>query len=188
MVNKISENVWKIVCNSNIYILKINNEFIAIDAGDRSYHDEVKDELKKIVDPDKVSKVLLTHLHCDHTGCVDLFPSAEFFASKEAIEDYNENSFGAVLGQDLIKKFGIKLNPLPKEIAGLKVIKTPGHSRGSVCFYLESRKVLFSGDTLFSEDHYGRVDLPTSAPELMQESLAIIPKFKILCPGHDYDL
>ena len=41
----------------------------------------------------------------------------------------------------------------------LKVIHTPGHSAGSVCFYAEEDKFLISGDTLFFES-VGRTDFP----------------------------
>jgi glyoxylase-like metal-dependent hydrolase (beta-lactamase superfamily II) len=39
------------------------------------------------------------------------------------------------------------------------VLHTPGHTPGSVCFFLEQDKLLFSGDTLFA-DGEGRTDLP----------------------------
>ena len=47
------------------------------------------------------------------------------------------------------------------EAAGLKIlmIATPGHSKGSMCFLLESQRMLFSGDTLFSQS-VGRCDFP----------------------------
>jgi hydroxyacylglutathione hydrolase len=68
----------------------------------------------------------------------------------------------------------------------IRVIHTPGHSPGCVCFYLEKEKVLISGDTLFC-GAMGRLDLPTSKPALMPSSLkkiAHLPKDTRVIPGH----
>ncbi len=67
-----------------------------------------------------------------------------------------------------------------------KVIHTPGHSPGGVCFYSEELKVLISGDTLF-RGSFGILSLPTAQPELMWISLSNLwrlPKETIVYPGH----
>ena len=67
-----------------------------------------------------------------------------------------------------------------------KVIETPGHSMGSVCYYCESEKVLFSGDTLFYGS-CGRVDFVDSDPKGMLASLrklAKLPADVKVFPGH----
>jgi len=190
MAKKISDNIWKISCNSNIYVLKLGKEWVVIDAGDREYHDSIASEIEEIVPLDKISKVLLTHLHYDHIGNIDLFHDAEFYASEDEIRSYYANSDDVILSGDIISKYGIELNPLPKKIGALEVIQTPGHTKGSVCFYLRKEKILFSGDTLFSMKHCGRTDLPTSAPEKLKKTLDLLYTYdiKTLCPGHDYDL
>lgn len=67
-----------------------------------------------------------------------------------------------------------------------KVIHTPGHSAGSVCFYCEQENLLFSGDTIF-RGAIGNTSFPTSRPDLMRHSLAKLGKLpsqtKVL-PGH----
>ncbi|MDM7202729.1 MAG: MBL fold metallo-hydrolase, partial [Thermodesulfobacteriaceae bacterium] len=71
----------------------------------------------------------------------------------------------------------------------LKVIHTPGHSPGSVCFWEEEEGILFTGDTLFVQG-IGRADLPGGNYKLMMESirkrLLILPKETKIYPGHDY--
>ena len=69
----------------------------------------------------------------------------------------------------------------------LKVISTPGHTIGSVCFYIEEEKVLISGDTLF-EASVGRTDFPTGSSRQLIESiktrLFILPDDTSVFPGH----
>lgn len=67
-----------------------------------------------------------------------------------------------------------------------KVIHTPGHSPGGVCFYCADEAVLISGDTLF-RGSIGNLSLPTSNAELMWQSLAKLSKLPsetVAYPGH----
>lgn len=67
-----------------------------------------------------------------------------------------------------------------------KVIHTPGHSPGGVCFYCADEGVLISGDTLF-RGSIGNLSLPTANAELMWQSLAKLSKLPpetIAYPGH----
>ncbi|MBQ9992662.1 MAG: MBL fold metallo-hydrolase [Firmicutes bacterium] len=68
----------------------------------------------------------------------------------------------------------------------LKIIHTPGHSRGGICILCEDK--LFTGDTLFYHD-IGRCDLEGgSLPQLLKsikEKLLVLPDEVIVYPGHD---
>lgn len=67
----------------------------------------------------------------------------------------------------------------------LKVLHTPGHSKGSVCLYMPGH--LFSGDTLFSTT-WGRTDLPGGSEMEMRQSLrklSLLPDDTVVYPGHD---
>ena len=68
----------------------------------------------------------------------------------------------------------------------LRVLATPGHTQGSVCYLCGG--TLFSGDTLFDGD-VGRTDLAESVPAQMAPSLAklgreVPPEAQVL-PGHE---
>ena len=70
----------------------------------------------------------------------------------------------------------------------MTVLETPGHTLGSICFYIEPDKVLFTGDTLFS---MGCGRLFEGSAEIMWRSLqkisALPDETKIYC-GHEYTL
>ncbi len=190
MLKKVTENIWKFTGSdkSNVYFLNLEKKII-IDTGNRTYRDSLKNFLGRAVDFDSIDIVVFTHMHYDHSGNFDLFPNAEFYASKREIEDFQNNKENAVMDAgvaDMLTK--IELKPLPKEFFGMKVIETPGHTRGSICLWNEKDKILFSGDTLFGSKMQGRVDLPTSSPQEMKNSMMTIINipYKILCPGHDY--
>lgn len=69
----------------------------------------------------------------------------------------------------------------------LRVIHTPGHTKGSTSLYCEEQKMLFSGDTMF-RGTWGRTDLPTSSLEDIMDSitnkLLVLPEDTIVYPGH----
>jgi glyoxylase-like metal-dependent hydrolase (beta-lactamase superfamily II) len=68
----------------------------------------------------------------------------------------------------------------------LQALHTPGHTEGSVCFYLPSEAVLFSGDLLFA-GNVGRIDLPGGDATQMEASLArvaALPAATRVFPGH----
>ncbi len=72
--------------------------------------------------------------------------------------------------------------------AGLtyRILETPGHSPGGVCFYFEDEGVLISGDTLF-RGSVGRTDLPGSRHvDLLHslERLKRLPDDTRVYPGH----
>jgi len=72
--------------------------------------------------------------------------------------------------------------------AGLayRVIRTPGHTPGSVCLLFDEDHTLFSGDTLFMGS-VGRTDFPGGDPRALQQSLATLarlPDETVVYTGH----
>ncbi|MDP2750850.1 MAG: MBL fold metallo-hydrolase [Nanoarchaeota archaeon] len=207
---KLTDSVWKFSGESNVYLIELgeNKEKILIDTGDRKDRDLLIKSLKENgILPEDINIVIMTHLHYDHLGNIDLLKNAKIYASSKEIKCLKENPIGTILNKELTEKITtrIKNKELTIEDAdllnqtknetddtvettpSLKIINTPGHTKGSICIYLEKEKILFSGDTLFNGCH-GRTDLPTSIAKEMEKSLKRLLKYDytILCPGHDY--
>ncbi len=185
MIKKISEDVWSVNAGSMVYFLDVD-EKILIDTGERQKRQILQQFLDKVVDFDKIQKVIFTHLHYDHIGNFDLFPNARFYASSTEIASLKKDRLGTILNKDMAGKFNVDLLPLTN-MNGLEIIETPGHTAGSVCLWYPKDLLLFTGDTIFRKG-YGRTDLPTSLPGKMTESAMKLVElqYKKMCPGHDY--
>ena len=79
------------------------------------------------------------------------------------------------------------LQKLILEDIHFEVIASPGHTKGSCCYYLPEEKILFSGDTIFAES-VGRTDLPTGNMGQLVRSvrklLEMLPDDTLVYPGH----
>ena len=67
-----------------------------------------------------------------------------------------------------------------------EVIHTPGHTKGSCCFIIESERVIFSGDTVF-KDTVGRCDLYGGSRDSLVDSIQKLNSLKAdyqIFPGH----
>ena len=136
--------------------------------------------------------VLLTHGHIDHTNAADLL--REQFGAKVYCHRLDAPM---VRGEDGESLFGLERVPceIDREVedgevirigeSEFKVLHTPGHTQGSVCYILDG--LVFSGDTLFMGS-IGRTDLPGGSDYQMTESLqkkiAALDGKMIVYPGH----
>lgn len=176
MIKKIKENIWQIsskLFGSHVYLIKTKNKNIIIDTGSIYMKKEIIEDLETLdTPPEEINIVLLTHHHFDHIDNLNLFKNTKIYGSKE---DFSE-------GKEVIDVDKFK-------IEGINVIKTPGHTKGSVCFFMPKEKVLFSGDAMFDRGLIGRTDFPNSSPEKMESSLKKLRdlKYETLCAGHGYD-
>ncbi len=117
--------------------------------------------------PEELSHILLTHSHPDHTGGVNhvaKMTHAELIAHGDETRLRRGNRLrlgdigvsGVLPGIVPILGRSPVVTPVQDGDVlpigdGVRVVHTPGHTNGSVCFLDESTKTLFSGDTIFSD-------------------------------------
>lgn len=138
---------------------------------------------------------LLTHGHQDHiSGLTDMLK-----AYSVPVLMHAEEQRWAFTPRNVIPPFYMTPCPAPTTlrtvadgevvmVAGLefKVIFTPGHTPGGVCYLAPSDKVLFCGDTLFCGSA-GRTDLPGGNGRALAQSLkqlARLPPDTRVFSGH----
>ncbi|MBR4722892.1 MAG: MBL fold metallo-hydrolase [Muribaculaceae bacterium] len=174
-----------------------SREAAVIDAG--MLYDDEWQEFSDYVEKErlKIKYLLNTHLHIDH-----------LFGVAEAVNRYgiglSASTADSMLSDRVDQQaamFGIRRkmeqinieHPLADgdEIrlgnSILKVIATPGHSLGGICFYSADDGLLFSGDTLF-QTGIGRTDLPggdyATLIHSITDRLLTLPDDTKVLPGH----
>ena len=145
--------------------------------------------------------LLLTHGHFDHVfGCawrpkpMELTPyiatpaDEPFFAHAARHAEHFLRSCPDFTVPSRFQPIGTPDSPqtLPLGTHTLRVLHTPGHTPGGVCFYEVDEKVLFSGDTIF-EESIGRTDLGGKHEQLIHSirtELLPLPDDVQILPGH----
>jgi hydroxyacylglutathione hydrolase len=181
----------------NTYILYDETKQCAIiDPG--CYTPEEKNLLHRFITENGLAPVhlLLTHTHIDHImgnnfvcGKYNLKPEVN---ELELLMLQNVKTIGTM--------YGIAVEPSPgAEVlltendtvrfgsSELKILFTPGHSPGSLCFYHTEQKFVIAGDVLFNES-IGRTDLPGGDYDILlksiREKLFTLPDDVKIYPGH----
>jgi len=179
---------------SNMYLI---DKEVLVDTGTGLFFPQIRENLINLgIDPKKIKLIVNTHCHFDHVGGDKSFRdlcNAEIAIHESDARALEEGDNDLTLATMFGKKMkSITVDRRLKERDKIKtsnfcfeVIHTPGHTPGSICLYESKKKILISGDTLFS-DGIGRSDLPGGDSDLLRESLKKLSKLKItyLLPGH----
>ncbi|MDR4509826.1 MAG: MBL fold metallo-hydrolase [Candidatus Brocadiaceae bacterium] len=176
----------------NCYILgsKNSNVAIVIDAGGNP--EEILKRIKK--HNLSLQYIINTHAHFDHVGGVNALQEmtgAQFLIHQNEaplldLLDEQATAFGlSSVARPSIDKTIVDNEEIVIGDETIRVIHTPGHSPGSVCFLIDD--AVFVGDTLFAGS-IGRTDLPggshTEIINSIKTRLFTLDDRIIAYPGH----
>lgn len=181
---------------TNCYLVgcQEKREAVVIDPG----FDGVKEakSIMKVVDKEKlhVNYIINTHGHSDHisgNGILKQMTGAPILIHEydAAMLTSSERNFSYMYGEKVASPPADKLlhegDIINVGNVKLKVLHTPGHSKGGISLLCDD--IIFTGDTLFAGS-IGRTDFPgASYKEIMHSikiKLAVLPDYFKVHPGH----
>ncbi|MEG0570972.1 MAG: MBL fold metallo-hydrolase [Oscillospiraceae bacterium] len=187
-------NIKKISVGSldtNCYLLLSNKEnAIIIDPGDD--YDKIETYLSR--ENCTLKYILLTHGHFDHIGAVKELLDENIsckllihnddadILQNQALVEQNLSEYNKMELLSKVSNFIEDNDIISLDDISLKVLHTPGHTKGSCVFYDEQNNVMFTGDTLFSMS-VGRTDLYGGSFTTLKKSLE-----KITTLNGDYEV
>ena len=135
--------------------------------------------------------ILLTHGHFDHctgvAGLLKKWPDLTVYIHEADVTDSSGSELTFRRLDEKNQRYYHEGDTLTVGGLTLRVMETPGHSRGSVCLLVEGQGVIFSGDTLF-RGNCGRCDFPGGDYRAMLRSLARLGRLEgqyQVYPGHE---
>ena len=156
----------------------------------RSDNESMEAQLAAIrVDPKEIDTVILTHLHWDHAGNNTLFPNAIFYAQRFECENLEQP------GVDVFEVSKTVYMPVDGDtilFPGIRLVLTPGHSRGSQCVIVDTidGEVGITGDLIPTYENWeADPKIPNGGNYDIEIITKSIEKIGHLCkkilPGHD---
>ena len=121
--------------------------------------------------------ILITHNHMDHTGALSELKSK----LGVPVGVHRLDAKGLPVQADMILEDGGKVDC---GYMGLKILHTPGHTPGSLCFLLG--KYLIAGDTLFPGGP-GKTRSPADLKRIIESisrKIVVLPDDTVIYPGH----
>lgn len=203
----------EMIPDSHVYVLgdPASGDLSLVDAGlvgKGGYKLRAIKELR--IDPADIKRVIMTHTHMDHIGCLPeilkAIPRAEVWMHLEEARPLEEGDERTVYGMEMFRglcqsqyglepgHFAVRIDRKLEggetlEIGGMRweTLHIPGHSKGSIALYDRRGKILIPGDTVYADYAIGRFDLHGASGKELNRSLRSLAELEVsvLLPGHN---
>ncbi len=136
---------------SDMYLIVGRSKALLIDLSNNiKWADNAAESLRSIVSERTKGKDLIitfTHNHGDHIGMLSTYRTDESVAFAFPMADFQK-----LVTQDEAAKWPLYNEGFEFDLGGMKVqtIAVPGHTAGSMVFYLKGHNIIFTGDAIGS--------------------------------------
>jgi len=164
--------------DNNVFVLRCKHtgDAVLIDAANE--HEQLLELAQRL----GVRRVLETHGHWDHIQAVPQMRDAGYSVGVTLADAAMLDSYDEIIDDDAVIDVG-QLR--------LRTIFTPGHTPGSLCFRVEGKPLLFSGDTLFpggpGNTTFEGGDFAAIISSLDRRLFATLHAETLILPGHGRD-
>ena len=181
--------------SSHSYLIRGDYKNVLIDSGvDKNFFRLQKSLLKVRFKVRDIDIVINTHEHFDHIGAnryfqdYALIAAHRFAATKITVEDRYVTMYkSGDLNEPPLKVHLWLENRFRFDLGNyiIEVVHTPGHTSGSICIYEFTRKILFTGDTLFAGGTLSYIGESGSVGDYINSiNLLETRKINEIYPGH----
>jgi len=163
---------------NNVFVLRCRHTGDAVLLDAANEHERLLDLARGL----NVGRILETHGHWDHIQAIPEMRDAGYSVGVTAADAAMLPSYDEILEHDTVIEVGD---------LRLRTIHTPGHTAGSMCFKVEGKPLLFSGDTLFpggpGNTKLEGGDFTTIIRSIDDLLFAPLDADTIVMPGHGLD-
>ena len=168
---EVAEGVYQIrTLGANVTAIFSGRETLLVDAGARGSRPSIAAGMRSLGSSlDRVSLIVLTHYHPDHTGGLATLvktTSAKVCAhradagyldgtepapspfSGELVASITRPFMGPLYGNSVQVDHSLEDGDTLLDDESVTVVHTPGHTPGSICLYMPSRRLMIVGDVL----------------------------------------
>ena len=219
MIEKVIDGVrWipgkdRFLPDSHVYVIGKDGseDFSLVDCGLMEMGSYKLDEIETAgIALKHVKRIIMTHTHIDHVGCLpeilQAIPHAEVWVHKDEAVYLERGDDRIVFGNPMFESVIRSQYDVPKDLFAIKihrkleggellslggvpfkVIHLPGHSIGSIGLFNEEHRLFMSGDTIYADGAIGRYDLVSADPAQLKKSLELVAGLNvdILLPCHN---
>jgi glyoxylase-like metal-dependent hydrolase (beta-lactamase superfamily II) len=181
-MKRISNNIYQISLGwVNVFVIE-DDGLTLIDTGAKGSLGKIFNAIKNAgKNPYDIKRIILTHSHPDHAGSAEEIKRMLRVPVMAHREDAKIMSYGIACRKEIcltpglknwliyelaIKRSGINIVPVIIDeqlndhdllplLGGIRVIHTPGHSKGHICLLAENEEVLIAGDLLSNSTGLG---------------------------------
>lgn len=188
-----------------------SGDLTLVDAGLMGKADYKIQAIRRLgIDPSMIRRIIMTHTHLDHVGCLpeirQALPGAQVWMHRAEADPLERGDESHLYGMDMFRQMcraqygiteGAFSGPIARKLEGgetldlggssWEVLHVPGHSAGSLALYNKEGRILVAGDTVYADYAIGRFDLHGASGAELYDSLMLLSSLdvEILLPGHN---